>query len=375
MTIRSEVIPFSSPFFARIEGFWRHLLSTTGDPSAFLSAEWMSAWLELYGERARPTAIVWRDEADVPVGCVLVSQHADRIGPVPVTRGYLNASAPMTSCEHNDVLARPDVRADVVSDLARCLRALGVDEVALVGVRERLAEELRRAWPVQHWEGYYGQAPYIPLDDVRASGLPYLAFLSSNTRAQIRRSVRLYESIHGPCSLRRARTAAEAQAWLSELVSLHEARWRSVGERGAFHEEHARHFHEKLVGEALADRGEDCLVVDLLRVTFGDRSIGVLYNLRYRSRVCFLQCGLDYEGDNRLKPGLVAHAAAIGHYTELGTLEYDFLGGEPEPVQYKTSLTTHSRTLAWIQLPSPTLKMGILNLTREVGRGLRQLMT
>ena len=110
------------------------------------------------------------------------------------------------------------------------------------------------------------------------------------------------------------------------------------------------------------------LAVDLVRIRFGEETIGILFNLRYRRRVNFYQAGLQHYDDNRLKPGLVAHTLAIEHYLVRGESEYDFLGGEPEDVRYKRSLARDVRTLAWIQLQAPTVKMRVLGRLRRVRR-------
>jgi CelD/BcsL family acetyltransferase involved in cellulose biosynthesis len=158
-------------------------------------------------------------------------------------------------------------------------------------------------------------------------------------------------------------------AWFDEMVSLHVESWRARGEEGAFPPEGQR-FHSALVRRSFG-ASDEAFRASLLRIRFGQETIGVLYFLEHHGRVNFYQSGLSYADDSKLKPGLVAHTLAIRHYTERGSLEYDFLGGEAETARYKRSLSTDSRDLVWRDLPSPAPKMGLLRALRLGRRWLR----
>ena len=73
----------------------------------------------------------------------------------------------------------------------------------------------------------------------------------------------------------------------------------------------------------------------MLRIHAGDREIGYLYNFAADGWVMAYQAGLTPPPDNRWKPGLVCHAAAIAFCLERGDRIYDFLAG---PARYKSSL-------------------------------------
>lgn len=360
------------------EGLWPSLAPTWGtlaadEPSVFLSCEWVCAWIAAFGHARRPHGVVWRDSDDQPVACVLLSRGPGKVGPVPVRRAFLNASGSGVGCEHNDVLARPEHRQAVLEDLIGLVGEEGVDELALVGVREELFQELWARWPEPAQEGHLSESPYVNLDEVRASGQPYLSLLSSNTRSQIRRAIRLYEDRFGEPEVRAATSVDELCVWFEAMVSLHTERWSALGETGAFGDASVRAFHLSLLERVLQGRAHE-LRPEVVRVSFGAESIAYLYELRYRGRVSFYQSGLAYHDDNRLKPGLVAHALAVEHYLAAGEQEYDFLGGEPEAVRYKRSLATNRRMLAWIELPSPTARMRILRGVRLARRGVRSFL-
>lgn len=376
VTLRLETIPPGEELWEEIRDAWEGLLESTGETSAFLTSRWMHTWLQIYGSALRPFGLVWRTEEGVAVGCAVLSVQHARVGPIPIRRSYLNTSAPgQWSCEHNDILAEPWARDSILTGLIERVHQLDVDEWALVGVRERLARELRKRWANGDGNGYFGEAPYVSLDTIRQKGATYLSQLSSNTRHQIKRSIRLYEAAHGDRRLDRAETAPEATEWFEEMLALHSRRWRSVGKPGAFADEATRRFHTKLLHRCVEQPDDDGLVVDVIRARFGERTVGILYNLRYRGRVSFLQCGLSFDDDNRLKPGLVVHTLAAQYYLGTGATEYDFLGGEVEPVRYKRSLSTSVRSLAWLQLPRATPKMRLVEALRTVGRKLRPIVS
>ena len=358
--------------WSRLAPVWRELLAATGESSAFLSDAWMAAWMEVYGPKLRPTGLVWRIGGGAPVGCALASTGPGRFGPFTVTRWFLNASgAGEPGCEHNDVLALPEHREAVLDSVVAVARRSGADEVALVGARDRLARGIQQRWPTQGLEGHWSEAPFVCLRRVRESQRDYLAVLSPNTRSQVRRSLRVYEDRFGAPTLEFARTPAVATEWFGELVSLHEARWQAKGLGGSFAGERSRTFHALLL-TGCVEVEDDALAVDIVRLRFGDEPVAYLYNLRHRGTVSFYQSGLRYHDDNRLKPGLVAHALAVQHYLASDAIEYDFLGGEPAAVRYKKSLSTDARMLAWIELPAPSLKMRALSALRRAGRRLRR---
>lgn len=367
--IRCDVIVFSDDFWTFLAPVWMALGAS--DASAFLSVEWVGAWVAAFGPARRPKGLVWRNADGGAVGCAMLSVGEARLGPFPVTRAYLNASGVGVGCEHNDILALPEYRAAVIDDLVRRIIAEGIDELALVGVREDLWREIEGRWPAKVHEGYLSQSPFVDLKGVRESGDPYLSHLSANTRSQIRRALRLYEDRFGELQVKCAGSPAEMGDWFDGLVTLHTERWRERGETGAFSDPTIRGLHQRLLQAATDPPGSGCLAREILRIRFGDEVIAYLYCLRYRGRVNFYQSGLAYHNDNRLKPGLVAHALAIQHYLRVGEDEYDFLGGEPEAVRYKRSLATGTRMLAWVELPSPTSKMRVLRGLRAVSRRAR----
>ncbi len=229
--------------------------------------------------------------------------------------------------EHNRLLAALDEPGTV----AALRQACGADSLVLSGVD---GATLLAAGDAGWLD--VSQSRWAPRVDLQTLGRPYLDTLSGNTRAQIRRSMRLY----GPdLVLSRAGTLEAAREYFSDMVGLHQAAWRRRGKPGAFAAAETRAFHLALIARAWP-KGE----ADLMRVTAGGRHVGTLYMLVRDGVVHSYQSGFAQARSPQEKPGLVCHALAIAHYAAAGAAAYDLLAGAD---RYKLSLASHGETLHW----------------------------
>ena len=362
-----HVLPPGAHLWDEIREAWAELESTHPN-SAFLSSTWVATWLDHFGTDVGAFAIIWMTSGGRFAGCALVGTGRGRFGPFSVRRAYLNASGVGPMPEHNDLLVAPEHRDWVLDDYCRVMLALGLDELALVGVTKQLREDTRKRWPNARWNGHRSESPFVDLNRVRQSGREYLTFLSSNTSSQLRRSLRLFEDEFGSPRLDVAHAGSEASDLLHELARLHQEVWVNRGQSGAFGPRVIR-FHEDLLERAARSPN---LTPELVRLRFGDRTVGMLYHLVRNGRVSFYQSGFTYADDRRLKPGLTTHFYSIRNCLERERAEYDFLGGEPASVRYKRSLSTDTRELWWVQLPVPSVKMRLLHRLRAASRPLRR---
>jgi len=183
-------------------------------------------------------------------------------------------------------------------------------------------------------------APY--LDFARfAAEASLLDQLSANARQQLRRSLRAWEKI-GPLALDWARDADEAGGFLTNLKALHQTYWTGRGKPGAFAEPFFERFHRALIARVSSGQS-----ADLIRIRAGERTVGYLYNLVHGGWVAAYQSGFDFGPDaDELRPGLICHLLAIGHYRAAGMRIYDFLAGE---ARYKRSLANAESELLWLQ--------------------------
>ncbi len=152
----------------------------------------------------------------------------------------------------------------------------------------------------------------------------------------------------------------------AELVELHQRTWTVRGKPGAFSSARFRRFHERIIERGLP-RGE----IQLIRVSAGADSIGVLYNLCCSGHVAYYQSGLRYEADQKLKPGLVCHALAVERALQEGFDEYDFLAAaNEEGNRYKQSLCNATRELGWLTFRRESVRTRAADITHVLKQRL-----
>jgi len=322
---------------ARLEPLWREL-EARSSRSFFLSWTWIGAWLETCG--ATPvTLAVYCQKRCVGLG-LLVRGSRLQLGfrrPTLFLHETGEPAKDVAMIEDNGFLAeRGFDKAVTRAALHHAYRADDA-QIVLGGVPDWLTAEAREA-------GWCDRVlvtrpcPYRVLDPSNSDDL---AQLSSNTRSQISRSLRLYES-HGSLAITPSATLSEARDRLAAMAELHQQRWVAAGQAGAFALPIFEEFHQRVLARGFA-AGE----ADVLRITAGADEIGYLYNFYCDNEVHAYQNGFQFADDQRLKPGLVSHLLAFSHYRRAGATRYRFLAGDS---RYKRSLSTGSYDLHWLVL-------------------------
>lgn len=329
-----------------LEREWRALEACSAG-SVFLSWPWIMAT----GITQGPDFILVRvTDAGRTIGLGLLGLGPHRrlaLRPRPV---HLNESGhPLRDrimTEYNGLLTVAGREDDAARAL---LAALGADkslrrrDLVLSGVTDHWTEpcrdhglSTRLLRPVQ-------VAPFAALQIRPEHDL--LAAMTRNSRQQIRRSFRYYES-QTPLVVERAADAAQALAWLDRLEELHTRSWNQRGKAGAFADTGFMDFHRRLIVSGFCQG-----VTDLLRIRSGDTIIGYLYNLRWRHVVYAYQSGFHFHDHAQARPGLVAHVLAMRLYRGEGMATYRFLAGE---ARYKTSLASGQDELTWMLAYRPS---------------------
>ena len=291
------------------------------------------------------------------IGLALFNGGSSRLSPQTRWLGETGDPARDTIyVEHNGVL----LDAGQTHRLAACLRtalpAGWAGRLVLSGCDAQHLAAARLCGVVRLTQSQ--AAPYVDLRIGAQGENDHQATLSSNTRQQLRRSLRRY----GTATLQRAATLGEAMAVFEDLARLHQTSWTARGHKGAFASAFFRRFHTELIAQAFP-RGE----IELSRISAGDRLIGCLYNFRYGDTVLSYQSGFaDRDIHKHDKPGLVCHALAIARARQDGAARYDFLAGDNRT---KTSLANASTDLHWFDLVprwSPRGVIEMLGLRRYV---------
>lgn len=291
---------------------------------------------------------------------------------LPVRRWYLNETGDVAfdriTLEYNGFAGLGEDSAATRSAFAWLLANLpAADELVVRNATRATANALRLAAAESGWRvrtTNRSPAAVLDLESLRVAGGDWLAGLGRNTRAAIRRAIRLYEAT-GPLTVERAATAPDALAWFERMGELHMASWQGRAAENAFTNPHFRPFHRALLQEAVpAGRA------DMLRIGAGGREIGYLYNFRAGGWTMAYQAGLTPPPDNRWKPGLVCHAAAIGLCLERGDRAYDFLAG---PARYKTSLANREIPMESLVAFAPKWHLKVENAARRLKEKYRTL--
>lgn len=317
-----------------------------------MSDAWVESWLEAFGEQLDPVILQFHDGTEVVGACLLVRRLTWR-KVVPVRRWHLNCAGESalddTAIEYNRVLSVPGREREVAVALQGWLCRSRWDELMLDAV-----DDLPFSIDSTRVESKVLPSYFVNLDSLREQGATYDAVLSSNTRQQVRRSIRHYEDSTGPLTVTLPANLSEAAAFLEELAELHQRSWTDRGHPGVFASHRFQRFHARLLPR-LFDAGG----IQVLRIASGTTTIGVLYSFLHDRRILFYQSGFAYQAGNRAKPGLVSHYLAVSHYltTRPDVCVYDFLAGD---AQYKRSLAKEQRTLQWFAVQRPTLRMRAL---------------
>lgn len=350
---------------AALERDWCEL-QARADIDFYMSWGWIGALIRRSG--LKPFVLRAQDGGRIVALGLLLANRQTRHGWLKSRKLYLNETGDLdidiVFIEHNGFLCD---RAYGLALHARCIdhvltspeakRALGQwDEWRFGGVSQDYLKLLEatglrvNTYAAKH-------SGVIDLDSLRHRGQDYLSTLSSNTRYQIRRALKLYGE-RGPVAVTAARTDADFARYLDGLIEMHQKYWSARGGKGAFGYPFLDGFHREIVRNR-GPLGE----IELLRIAAGDFEIGYLYNFTWAGKVGAYLSGFNYEEDSKLKPGLVSHYLAIEHHLAGDAHVYDLLAGD---MQYKRSLSMESPPMYWLDLQQPRLKLRVEDLARAV---------
>ncbi len=353
-----------TPPQSELERQWTQL-ETQADGSFFTSWSWIGCWLGSLEQPARLQLLRATREGQV-VGLALWSSRRGRsLKALPMRCLHLHATGDpkqdQIMIEHNGFLVHRSGGAQIEAAMyAHLLNGAGQwDQLRLPGLTTSpsLTALLPRNVVVRE---QVHRSYAVDLREVRRRDGDYIGMLSSNSRQQVRRSIRAYEAL-GPLRLTEAKDLDTALNYLDSLRRLHERRWSGKGGVGAFANPAFAAFHLRLI-DAAFPRGE----IQLLRVQAGPCDVGYLYNFVHRGRVLFYQSGFDYElvQDNG-RPGLVTHTLAVRHNAGLGNDIYDFLAGS---ARYKRSLASTEGSMVWAAVHRRTLAFRLEEALRHAKR-------
>lgn len=334
-------------------------LSELSQLTCFQSVNWLRAWLECYKPDIKVLR-VFRGEALFGMTLIVYVKGKTSLG-LPSNRLYFqqvgDKERDQIWVEYNGILSRSGYEYEVLDIACEYLKEIDSewDELCLGTVSFSYMEAIQARLDLEPMVFSHSPSYGVDIKKLGGKGGNYLDSLSRNTRYQIRRSIKLYESSGGALEVHRALTSVEAQQYFVEVGELHKKRW---GAESGFYNEHFIRFHKLLISNSYDDG-----FVDILKIACGNKVLGYLYNFCFRGIVYFYLCGLTDEGSNKLKPGLTAHTLAIEHYRKGGMSYYDFMGGGG---QYKESLGQAHDDLVYASLRKNKYKFRLESKLRQL---------
>jgi CelD/BcsL family acetyltransferase involved in cellulose biosynthesis len=329
----------------RIREIWTELFRSDLH-TYFLSWAWIETWLDVIPSK---TALAFYAGFDAGKPCIaffLGGPYWRYRHLVPWRTISLNATGDSyfdrLNIEYNCMMHDPD-RMPSLSDVLGSI-PMSWDRFILPELDSRLFPAGSLTDVEQHYRVRVvreERSHFVDLSIIRSSGKEYLAHLNGNARYQLRKARRLYEAL-GPLTVCEPANLRQAMQFYDELSTLSRRTWAERNETSAFESDFFRRFHRALILRRFR-HGE----IQLLKVSCGEATVGLLYNFVIDGRVYFYQSGLRYQANGAFKPGLVTHREAIEYNLLRGGRLYDFLGGE---AQYKRSLSTHFNLVRTVRI-------------------------
>ena len=354
--IRATLDPIGD--LSRLEADWR-MLEGRAAPSFFHSWDWIGRWLRSIPPDLRlEVGRVERAGRVVGLG-LFVRRWARSADGLPLRRLLLHEcgtrEVDALTTEYNGLLVEIGCEAPALEALFAALAraTAGWDEIVLGGVDNGSARahvDAARVAGLQVSVLASSPVTAVDLDVLRRTGRPLAAGLGASTRAQLRRSLRLYAAL-GEVGLRAAASVDEALGMFARLEVMHQRSWQRRGRSGCFADPVFGRFHRELIRDSLTTGA-----VRLVEARAGAETIGVLYGFAAGRRLLAYQSGFDYRADGRFKPGLVTHALAIEAARNEGFAVYDFMAGAN---RLKTSLGQPSGRMLRLALRRPRWDLGL----------------
>lgn len=341
------------------------MLEAGANRSLFLTADWMTSWLEVFGPGHDVVNLAFEDTGDL-IGLAPLAVTRARARQ-PLRRLMLVGQWP-TSGEHLDVLARAGEEARVAEALAYSLtgryrRRWDVLTIQRVLAGAPVLSHLAAAFEERGCRVRLlptGDSPFVTLPP---AGGDLLHGRSKNFREQARQTRR---RIHGLGEVEVSVVGADLAlgAGFDELLRLHRTRWDGAS---SFDTPDKVRFHQAL-SPRLLDR--DRLYLSLLRVD--GRTIASRYDFVYDDRMWCMQGGWDPEHSSA-RPGMYLTHAALEWAMERGLRTYEFLGGKAD---YKARWSTGTQPLVTLAVdnrasPRAALQRGHRRVLDLVGKGRR----
>lgn len=343
---------------------WNHLLQISSQSSIFQTPEWLAAWWQSFGASKELLALIFSDQNTQPVGLALLYSEQERfLGlPLHVLR--------MVGAGSGDSDALDFIIAPGYEQL--CAQAflswLSSNRACDICALETLPQDSVTAHHLSTFTRKHGlqfHSEILPnfFIDLPAAWPDYLASLEPRFRPLLTRYPKRLHSRFN-VSIIRCEHEGDLESSLEALFTLHQMRWTSRGEAGAFSSAERRDFYLRM-GHAFQSRGW----LEFWLLKLDDEIAAAQFCFRYGTTVSLLQEGFDpkYTAE---KVGYALRAHVLQEMIRTGATRYDFLGGTDA---YKLKFGARCGSYLTLRLAG-TLRGRVYLAARHRKQQLKQLL-
>ena len=326
---------------AGLRSDWDRLASADKRDGLFRGFAWNVLWLKHIAPEATPHVLKMTSETGEVVGLVPLCQRTYKDSLFRF-RSLGFTGREVTCGDFLDILAAPGYKDRVLSCVLEYLEhALRRYELIVIGECLKGSDTAHK---LSEWVGAkklrarYQEERTAPYIELPSSFDEYRRTLSRNTRSNLRRRERQLLEEQG-YMMERLRGPEEVLPQLPHLFRLHEARWRSLGQKGVFVHPGFREFLHAFIAEAHPQ------TETLLYMMYADdEPMAALLLFRWGETTMYYQSGWDPASPGaRLSPNLVLFGRAIGDAITEGYRYFEFLRGD-EPFKGKFTTTARPTT-------------------------------
>jgi CelD/BcsL family acetyltransferase involved in cellulose biosynthesis len=360
------------PPLTELAPIWQSLQGRA-DHSFFTSWAWIGCWLETLPKTVSPLLLMGERAGKIVGIGILVAKNRSQIKVFETPALYLNSTGnpylDEVTIEYNGFLADRSGAQVIIEKMLNFLfynQLYRCNEVLIHGAINRQKNQSGIPADTRLLETRKDVCYSVDLDLLRTSEQDYLATLSATRRYHIRRSIKQYAKL-GSLNLIAAQSESEAIFFLGELRKFHQAYWNKKGSAGAFANLFFYEFIHRMVKTQFADG-----VVQMLRISVGDRPIGYLLNFVYQGHVYQYQSGFDYDVCKKYNgPGYVSHLYGVEYNLKVGHRIYDYMAGESN---YKKSMGKPMSELSWQVVRRSSVAFRVEDCIRSTVRLLRKIL-
>lgn len=315
--------------FLQLRPDWDRLFATNSQHSPFMSWGWVDTWLRHIAREHELQVVSWSDDSGVVQFILPLHRLAEgssvRSKRVMLVCNYGAECSDNLGCLRAEALE--DVSAEMTAEAIQ--RFVGNRSSVSLGFLDGRNDFPRR---LQQSMAGHGRLARVRPDAVcPAVSLPddwdrYLGGLTSNFRAQVRRSCR---NIAGDSSPHHQQIPAEhASDFVEDLIRLNRTRISAKGRSSSLEDSALRAFFKEAIPH-MAAAGLAWLDV----ITDGDENHGVAVHFVHGDTVYFYLGGFD-QSIQKLRPGTGLLGQVMQRAIENGQTRFDFLRGD-ESYKYR----------------------------------------